>query len=149
MIKLTHYFRMILSTARVATSMEAVFQAAHLRCYSALVKVRTPEQVRLYGELRVPSKVTPEPCVKTYFGPRIHGISAQVHRLYPTVYFVGFSLRYSRLIEFDLLLRQAADIPTSRQDTRAEDMVFGSTAMGVPFILNSNKNGEAWRGLVP
>jgi hypothetical protein len=66
MIKLTHYFRMILSTTRVARSMEAVFQAAHLRCYSALVKVRTPEQVRLYGELRVPSKVTPEPCVKTY-----------------------------------------------------------------------------------
>jgi hypothetical protein len=36
---------------------------------------------------------------------------------------------YSRLIEFDLLLRQAAGIPTSRQDIGAQDMVFGAAAV--------------------
>jgi hypothetical protein len=66
MIKLTHYLRMILLAVRVATSLEAVFRAAHLRCYPATMKIRTPEQVRLYGELQIPSEVTTASCAKTY-----------------------------------------------------------------------------------
>jgi hypothetical protein len=44
----------------------------------------------------------------------------QVQILYLTVYSVVLILRYSPLIEFDFLLRQAADIPTLRQVARAK-----------------------------
>ena len=46
--------------------MQAALRAAHLRYHPATVKILTPERVRLYGELRVPSEVTAASCAKRY-----------------------------------------------------------------------------------